>query len=400
MSSGFPCLLAFLLLLATGHRSYAQPLPVPDHIIILIEENETNTRVICSGCNSYAPWLNALATDSNAAYFSNMQSVDHPSQPNYLEMFCGYNPGWPGYCEGGTQGDDSILGWPFTSVNLASQLLQAGLSFKTYSEDLPYAGYEGKTYAPAYARKHNPVTNWQGTGTNQVPDSLNQPFTAFPDSLHYNLLPTLCYVVPDLNNDMHNGTGDTSITKADNWFHKYFNSLLPWVMAHNSLLVVTWDESNTLSCTVNPIPTIFYGPMVKGGSYTQQASSYSELRTYEDMYHLNQYGGYCGAAADSSPITYCWKAVSGINSPDETVSALKVYPNPSNSVITFDGEKMDRSASEIIITDFTGRQVAVVKLPASSKLNVNTGDYASGIYFYRLTESNGATRSGKFVVTH
>ena len=226
-TSGFRFLLAFLLLISMGYRSDAQTLPRPDHIIILIEENETNSNIICGGCNVYAPWLNALATDSNSAYFSNMQSVDHPSQPNYLEMFCGYNPGWPGYCEGGSQGDDSILGWPFTSANLASQLLQAGLSFKTYSEDLPYAGYEGKTYPPAYARKHNPVTNWQGTGTNQVPDSLNQPFTDFPDSLHYNLLPTLCYVVPDLNNDMHNGTGDTSITKGDNWFHAHFNSLLP-----------------------------------------------------------------------------------------------------------------------------------------------------------------------------
>jgi phosphatidylinositol-3-phosphatase len=396
-------ILAFGLFLMLPFFSEAQVagLPKPDHIVILIEENEASTGVICNTCSSFAPYLNALAADTNSAVFTNMSAMDHPSQPNYLEYYAGYNPSWPGYAEGGLNGDDSVVGWPFTSVNLGSQLLQAGLSFKTYSQDLPYAGFEGNTYAPSYARKHNPVTNWQGTGLNQVPDSLNQPFTDWPDSSHFDLLPTICYVVPDEDSDMHNGTGNTPITIGDWWFHNYLGNLLPWCLANNTLLIVTFDESNTLSLTTNIIPTIFYGPMVKGGTYNQPATLYSQLRTFEDMYGLNNYGGYPGASADSTPITYCWKSTAtAINQVNQNKPGLYVYPNPSNSDITFDARALNDVASELSITDLTGKEIAGYKLSAQALLHVNTTDFAGGLYLYRLKQTDGTTQSGKFIVTH
>lgn len=397
-------LLAFSCLLC-GINSYGQVagLPRPDHIVILIEENEAASTVICPTCSSIAPWLNALANDSNCAVFTNMSAIDHPSQPNYFDFYAGYNSGPYGLQQGGltglNDGDDSVTGWPFSNPNLGSQLLQAGLSFKTYAQDLPYVGCELNTAPPSYARKHNPVTNYQGTGTNQVPDSLNQPFTDWPDSANFDLLPTISYVVPDEDSDMHNGTGNPPITIGDFWFHHYLGSLLPWALQHNTLFIVTFDESNTLSATVNVIPTLFFGPMVKGGTYTQPVSLYSQLRTFEDMYGLSAFGGYAGSAADSTPITFCWKELSGINSP-KIASDIRVYPNPANSAITFDGRALNGITSEMSITDVVGNQVAAYKLSPSFLLNVNTSEYAGGIYFYRLMRQDGMVESGKFVVTH
>ena len=87
-------------------------------------------------------------------------------------------------------------------------MIDAGLSYITYSEDLPVVGYDGDS-SGAYVRKHNPAANWMETGTNQIPEHANQPFTAFPSD--YSKLPTVSIVIPNVNDDMHNGsisTGD------------------------------------------------------------------------------------------------------------------------------------------------------------------------------------------------
>ena len=61
---------------------------------------------------------------------------------------------------------------PFTTANLGRQLIDSGKTFVSYCEDLPEVGYNGAS-SGYYARKHNPVTNWMGTGTNQVLTTLN-----------------------------------------------------------------------------------------------------------------------------------------------------------------------------------------------------------------------------------
>ena len=366
---------------------YSQTIPRPDHIVIVIEENEQDSAVVCPTCSPIAPWLNALAADSNSAVFTDMWAIEHPSQPNYLEYFSGSNQGVTGLFTG----DDSITTWPFTTPNLARQLMDAGFSFKTYSPDLPYVGFQGVAYGK-YKRKHNPVCNWQGTGLNQVPDSLNQPFTDWPSD--FSKLPTISYVVPAEDSDMHDGTGNKPISDGDYWCANHLEAYKQWAMTHNSLLVITWDESNAISI-INRIPTIFYGPMVKGGNYTKQETLYSQLRTFEDMYGL----GYAGVAADSTPINYCWKAVSGIATVGTAETGLKVYPNPTNSMVAFEASKIVGNA-DVHISDLAGKVIGTYKLYASEKLQISTANYPSGIYFYRLTLEDGNTETGKLVVSH
>jgi hypothetical protein len=56
---------------------------------------------------------------------------------------------------------------------LASELRKNGFTFAIYSESMPSVGFEGCFSAHnLYARKHNPIVNWQGRG---LPRDRKQP---------------------------------------------------------------------------------------------------------------------------------------------------------------------------------------------------------------------------------
>lgn len=377
---------SLLVGLMSSGLSIAQTMPRPDHIILIIEENQPNALVLGS---SSAPYINALAHDSDAVTFTKFYALEHPSQPDYLDLFSGGNQG--------VLDDNLPANYPFTTPNMAYELLHHGYSFVTYSQDLPSIGFDGvSSSVGSYARKHNPVTNWVGTGANQVPDTVNQPFTAFPTD--YSKLPTVSYVVPNEDSDMHNGSifsNPSTITIGDFWMHEHLDSLLKWIKNNNALFIYTFDEDDGFQN--NNIPTIFYGPMVKGGSCTTQYNLYSILRTIEDMYGISEHAG---GAATATPITDVWKSsyASGVNTV-EANGALRVSPNPANSAVSFDGSKLNDASGDIIITDVTGRIISQHAMPVSKKLTVNTGEYPAGLYFYHLSQGT-SDQTGKFVVAH
>ncbi len=268
------------LLPGTGAAAAGTPIPKPDHVVIVMEENHGYSQVIGS---SSAPYINALA--QQGALFTNSSAVSHPSQPNYVALF-----------SGSTQGltDDSCP-HTFSGPNLGGQLLTAGLSFTGYSESLPSAGFTGCTdpawnfWAPPYARKHAPWINFA-----DVPASSNQPFSSFPSD--YSKLPTVSFVIPNQQNDMHSG----SIQQADSWLKSQMDGYAQWAKTHNSLLIVTWDEDDNNSG--NHVATIFSGANVKTGQYNEAINHYTILRTLEEMYGLAPINN----SANVNPITDVW----------------------------------------------------------------------------------------------
>lgn len=252
--------------------SVAEPLPRPDHIVIVIEENHALHQIIG---NKEAPYINALA--QRGLLFTNSHGVTHPSQPNYIALFSGSTHD--------VTNDDCLA--ELSGDNLASILLAKGFSFSIFSDHLPQAGFLGCADG-AYRRKHNPLSNWKSLA------AFNQPFSAF--SQDFTKLPTVALVVPDLFNDMHDGT----ITQADTWLSKNIEQYAQWALTHNSLLIVTWDEDN--GTTDNNIATIFVGSVVKPGQSAQQINHYSLLHTFSDMYGLP----YLGYSVDQKSISGIW----------------------------------------------------------------------------------------------
>lgn len=257
----------------------------PDHIVIVIEENHSFSEIIGS---SSAPYINSLA--QQGALFTNSFAIEHPSEPNYLDLFSGSNQG--------VTSDACPVG-PFSVANLGSELIAAGKTFTGFSEDLPSVGSTVCT-SGAYARKHNPWVNFSN-----VPASSNQPFTSFPTN--FTTLPVISVVVPNLNDDMHDGT----IQQADTWLQTHIDPYLQFAKTNNSLLIVTWDEDD--STMGNQIPTIFIGPMVKTGQFGETINHFNLLRTVEDLYGLS----HAGQSANVSPITEVWNTTT----PDFSLSA-------------------------------------------------------------------------------
>ena len=369
-----------LVLLISTNKNYAQTLPHPDHIVVCIMENHPYNSLVANNSifgNPAAPYINALTTDSGSANFTNMHAIEHPSQPNYLDMFSGSNQGMTT--------DNLPTNYPFTTPNLARQLIDSSLTYIAYSEDLPSVGFDGDYNS--YARKHNPVTNWVGTGTNQVDSTLNQPLTAFPSPTGYDSLPTVAYVVPNKDNDMHNGTDPARITLADTWLQTHLDSYIQWAKTHNSLFILTWDEDDGTSAALlsNQIPTIFVGEMVKTGQYSENINHFNVLRTIEDMYNL----GHAGQAAGKSPITDCWKStISGINNVVESDKVGKVYPNPAVSG-TWNIEVGNEYLGGIAqVYDADGRVVwesAIKNLKSEIAPNISRG-----IYLLRISSSTNS----------
>jgi acid phosphatase len=252
----------------------AQSVPRPEHIVVVLEENHAYSQIIGS---SDAPYINTLA--SEGALFTQSYAITHPSQPNYLALF-----------SGSTQGltSDSCP-HVFSAANLGSELIASGKSFMGYSEGLPSAGSEvcdsGK-----YARKHSPWTDFSN-----VPAKDNQPFRKFPSD--FADLPTISWVIPDLEDDMHDGT----IQQGDSWLQAHLQEYVTWAKKNNSLLIITWDEDD--DTTANKIPTIFVGPMVKPGKYGVKITHYNVLRTLEAMYGLP----YAGKSSAATTITGVWQ---------------------------------------------------------------------------------------------
>jgi len=141
------------------------------------------------------------------------------------------------------------------------------------------------THAYLYARKHAPWVNWLGDKTNGISPSLSLPMEQFPAD--FSKLPTVAFVVPDMDYDMHNVTGPgdiTAIIKGDKWLKDNLDAYAQWAKKHNSLLIVTFDEDDYSS--MNRIPTIFLGAGVKPGKYNERIDHYNILHTLEAMYNL------------------------------------------------------------------------------------------------------------------
>ena len=316
--------------LLLGARLVGAALPHPDHVVIVIMENKSFGQIIG---NPAAPNLNALAAEGasivNAAgdpnaLTSGSHALRHPSQANYLELFSGNHQGVLSDGRPGTSSEPGSAALPFNTPNLAASLIAAGFTFATYSEDLPAVGFDGDSYStdPArsqYQRKHNPVANWQAAdapANYHVPFSCNQPFSAFPtDAAGYAALPTVSFVIPNQQNDMHDG----SVAQGDAWLKAHlFDGYYQWAKTHNSLLIVTFDEDAT-NTPANQITTIFAGALVKSGNFPETninppdarppdgwitptgtaMNHYNLLRTIEEIFGLAPLGG----SANTPPVT-------------------------------------------------------------------------------------------------
>jgi phospholipase C len=251
---------AILLLPSQITLASEKGLPQPDHVVVVIFENRSFDQIMSS---THAPFIHKLARDG--ALFTNAYAVAHPSQPNYFALF-----------SGSTQGIHDNDVYSFNTPTLASALAAAGKSFFGYVD----------THSP---RKHNP---WESFTNARMTE---RNLSAFPSD--FARLPTVSFVIPDLDHDMHDG----SVRDGDAWLKLHLGAYSDWAKTHNSLLIVTFDEDDNIA--ENHIVTIFYGAHVRPGKYAEPITHYSVLSTLLAMYGLPS----LGETKTAPPIRTIWE---------------------------------------------------------------------------------------------
>jgi hypothetical protein len=287
---------------AADPPSWPSSLPKYDHILIVVEENKDYDQII--GIKD-APYINKLVAEG--ANLSHMFGEEHPSEGNYFWLFSGSNQG-VGF-------HDKVPSQKFSASSLGEQLIKKGLSFKAYSESLPAIGSEvdvtppGCLFPCVYGRKHVPWISFAAIPNGTTVDtSSNLRFADFPSD--YTKLPTVAFVIPNMENDMHNGAVKDSVPAGDLWLKQNIDPYYQWAKTHNSLLIVTFDENDDTSGYqgltdpgVNPdhdqsrhdlqnrISTIFAGAYVKPNYAEPNGMTHVNiLRTVEAMYGLPKSG--------------------------------------------------------------------------------------------------------------
>ncbi len=247
--------------------------------MVIVEENNSYNAIIG---NSQLPYINQLAQQYVLA--TNWWGVSHPSEPNYLAMISGSI--WDNPADLTPQ-DETYAG-----PTLVDQLAAKGVAWKAYMEDMPVACDLTDQYSPGdYDVNHNPFMYFNSIRTKASQCNRVVPFNQFAGDLATGAAPPFMYVVPNLVNDMHNG----SYATADNWLKtelaKVFASR--WY-AQGGTVVLTWDEGETGG---DQIATIIISARLAGhGNYGTHGYHYGLLRGLEETYGV----GYLGNSANAA----------------------------------------------------------------------------------------------------
>jgi hypothetical protein len=332
-----------------------------DHVFLIMMENHGYSQIIG---NPNAPFTNNLAATANLA--TNYYAIAHPSLTNYLEIVGGSNfgvlsdndPDWhnfycrpnlasgvantdnpasPSICPISGIGTDAATPAqdqtnetqtppPINNIDgvasipvlqnvlgksIADQLSQAGLSWKSYQEDLPPVGADEVNYSDGvfsnltdftriqptltppltqdgvvklYAAKHNPFVYFQSIQEGYDPNSTLDNVAGFdgPGGLYADLgsgnVPSFAFIAPNQCNDQHgrgNGGQSCNFDPNDNGSQAGLNPALilrgdmtvrkivtaikssaAWHSGANAI-VVLWDENDySAAPNTNQVPLI------------------------------------------------------------------------------------------------------------------------------------------------
>ena len=79
-----------------------------------------------------------------------------------------------------------------------------------------------------------------------------------------------------------------------------------------------------------------------------------------------------------------------------TTDEIKLYPNPTNSILNIDNLSSSQNVTMCII-DVTGKILLSQYIHASESLQLNVSDLAQGLYLVEIKSDEGATVRKKFI---
>jgi hypothetical protein len=324
-----PCLLASLAL-ARPAAAAANGVPILNHVILVVMENHSYDEV------RTLPYISTLI--QNSTTFSQSYAVAHPSQPNYLAL-------WAASTLAITNDNCPPPGSPFSASNLGNACEVAGVSWKSYCENLPSVGSTVCSSTDnLYRRKHHACPDFSNLN-----HARECPYTQLAADIAAGTLPGLAFVAPNMCDDMH----DCSTSTGDTWLANNLPAMIAAV-GPRGLVILTWDEDDKSSA--NHILTVFAGAAVKANLVsTQTISHYTVVRTICDVLGLVPFGN---AATEIAP-TDIWNVPVTAVEPHPLAGLLLSQPSPDPFHTTMTATLGLPSAREVsaFVVDAAGRRV-------------------------------------------
>ena len=269
--------------------SRAGPLVTPPHhLIVVIEENHSLEQIIGSPA---APFLNHLAT--HGTLLTDYHAITHPSLPNYVALLGGRTGRIRSDCVHCTIAGPTLL----------DQLKARHLSWAAYLQGLPRP-CSAVARSGAYTEAVDPFMHAARVRDEPARCQRVLPFGLLHANLAAGRLPTVAFVVPDLDHDMHS----CPVRVADRWLRRLVAKLESDPVWHqDTRLVITFDEStgrDVRSCCGGVgrgglVPAIVAGPRIPEGRDPTPYTHYSLLRSVEAAFALP----FLGHAADPTTAT-------------------------------------------------------------------------------------------------
>ncbi|MHB1870537.1 MAG: alkaline phosphatase family protein [Steroidobacteraceae bacterium] len=246
-----------------------------DHVFLIMMENTDFRQVV--GDRKDAPYLNALA--ARGTLLANYQAVYHPSDENYLAI---------------AGGDTFVAGGQYfpnihiASRNLGDLLESAGKSWKVYEQGMGVPCNTTTHYDKYYEPDDAPFFNFTDIRANAARCRAHLlPLRNWVADLRRAVsTPAFAWLAADDYDDGEaSGNGSPqSLRVQDAWLRKTLAPLFrsaAW-RDQKSLLIITWDESNTLKN--DHVATIVLGSRhtVRAGYVsTRRYDHYSTARVIE-----------------------------------------------------------------------------------------------------------------------
>lgn len=211
----------------------------PTKVLVVMEENHSYTQM-----REGMPFLADLS--DKYGYAKNWKALAHPSEPNYLGIVAGSTFGIRDDHPPAVHHDE--VG---SATTVFDQALAEGKRAATYAESMPqpchltdYAVPPKKK--PTYAVRHNPWVYFPSSRDNCLVN--DQDLTSFADDAVRNDLPNVGFLIPNMDNDAHDG----SLSTADTWLSEQLAPVLKSAdfTSGRLVVVVTADEDDSKSGNV------------------------------------------------------------------------------------------------------------------------------------------------------
>ena len=244
-----------------------------------------------------APYINKalLAAASYANDYRNPPGL-HPSLPNYIWLEAGTNLGV-------ADDQDPAANHRSTTNHLVSLLRHAGISWKSYQEDIPGTACP-VTAINKYAPKHNPMVYFDDVtiSMSYCIDHV-RPYAELARDLEVDAVPAYSFITPNLCDDMHDSSGCPSldpIRNGDDWLAREVPKILASpAYKRDGALFITFDEGEGASD--GPIALIVLSPFAKGGGYSN-AVPYTHSSLLRTVQHIFGVGPLLGDAANAEDL--------------------------------------------------------------------------------------------------